>query len=596
MSVFRVFPRLGMALAALAIALMVFMVYQAERTRMESARWVAHTQDVLDQLHEMTEGVSRLGVSQLLFLLSGDDTFIRQRDKLLTRIQDDITDIETLTADNPVQQSRIREIRDRLYKRYAYMKNTERLRRTDGLTSNLYQTFLAGGKQETEAIQALAGKMKLEEQRLLETRSMQVARLYRNELNMLLAVSAVSSLLMLIGFVYTRRQTQAREHAEKQLQVLADSVPGVLYQAKIDADEEESILFLSAGVYRLIGNYDGAFQPSAWIDAILPEDRPGYIAALEAARAARGGFRHEYRMQTNAGKVIWLLHQASIQAQADGSLVSNGYIYDITDQVELKHELQEARKAAESANAAKSLFLATMSHEIRTPMSGVISTLELLEHSRLDDSQRESLGIVRRSSELLLRLLNDILDFSKIEAGKIEPLPEPVSLRRKLEDLYQLDAGYAAGKGISLRCRIDPELSPAVMADPQLLRQILSNLLSNAIKFTRQGSVTMAAELVGRNNGIETVRLSVQDTGVGITPEDQARLFAPFIQAQDAAARSAGGTGLGLSISRRLTEIMGGTIELHSTPGVGTTVSVVLHLPIASGKALAPRHAVDQAR
>lgn len=227
-------------------------------------------------------------------------------------------------------------------------------------------------------------------------------------------------------------------------------------------------------------------------------------------------------------------YQAWIQKQADGSLVSNGYIYNITDQVELKHELQEARKAAETANAAKSRFLATISHEIRTPVSGVISTLELLEHSRLDDSQRENLGIVRRSSELPLRLLNDILDFSKIEAGKVEPLPEPVSLRRKLEGLYQLDAGYAAGKGISLRCSIDPELSPVVMAGPQLLRQILSNLLSNAIKFTKQGSVTIAAELVGRNNGIETVRLSAQDTGVGIMPEDQARLFAPFTQIGDA--------------------------------------------------------------
>lgn len=231
MSVFRVFPRLGMALAALAIALMVFMVYQADITRTSSARWVAHTQEVLGQLHEMNEGISRLGVAQLLFLLSGDDNFIGQRDRHLKRIQDDITDIETLTADNPAQQQRIREIRERLQKRYDYMRNTERIRREEGLTGNLYRTFLAGGRQETEAIQALASQMKAEEQRLLDARSTQGAQLYRNELSILLAVSIVSSVIMLIGFAFSRRQAHAREQAERQLQVLADSLPGALYQA-----------------------------------------------------------------------------------------------------------------------------------------------------------------------------------------------------------------------------------------------------------------------------------------------------------------------------------------------------------------------------
>lgn len=597
MSVFRVFPRLGMALAALAIALMVFMVQQADTSRTTSARWVAHTQAVLEKLHEMNEGINRLGVAQLLYLLSGDDSFIRQRDRTLTSIQAGIADIEGLTADNPLQLRRIREIRERLQKRYAHMQATEQLRRREGLTGDLSPTLLSGGKRETEAIQALAGEMKAEERRLLEARTAQAARTYRNELNTLLAIGVVSSLIILIGYAYSRRQAHARQQAERQLQVLADSLPGVLYQAKIEADGKETLLFLSAGVHRITGQqHASSFQPSAWIDALVPEDRPGYLAALEKARAARGEFRHEYRVRNSQGDVSWVLHQATIQEQADGSLLSHGYVYDITDQVALKRALREAKETAENANSAKSVFLATMSHEIRTPMNGVIGTLELLQHSRLDPQQRQNLGIARRSSESLLRLLNDILDFSKIEAGKVEVIPGPVSLRRKLEDLCQLNVGYAAGKGISLRCRIDPDISPVVLADPLLLRQILSNLLSNAIKFTRQGSVTLAAEFIGRSAGIETVRLSVQDTGVGITPQDQAHLFDPFVQARDPAARSAGGTGLGLSICRRLAEIMGGSIELESAPGIGTTVSVLLALPIGTTEDLPASHALKEAR
>ena len=181
MSVFRVFPRLGMALAALAIALMAFMVHQADTARATSTRWVVHTQEVLEQLHQMNEGLGQLDVAQLLFLLSGEDSFISQRDRTLRLIQADIAEIENLTADNRLQQGRIREIRERLQKRYAHMQATEQIRRREGLSGNLYLTFLAGGKQEKEAIQSLAGDMKADEQRLLETRTARAARTYRNE-------------------------------------------------------------------------------------------------------------------------------------------------------------------------------------------------------------------------------------------------------------------------------------------------------------------------------------------------------------------------------------------------------------------------------
>lgn len=205
LSVSRVFPRLGIALAALVIALMAFMVYQADNTRMSSARRVAHTQAVLAKLGDMNEGISRLGVAQLLFLLSGNDTFVQQRDQVLRRTQADIADIEHLTADNPAQQRRIRDIRERLLVRYRYMQNTERQRRQEGLNGKLYQTFLSAGKQQTEAIQLLGAAMKRDEQQLLDERSAKTVRLYSNQLDTLLAISFCGAMIILIGLVYSRR-------------------------------------------------------------------------------------------------------------------------------------------------------------------------------------------------------------------------------------------------------------------------------------------------------------------------------------------------------------------------------------------------------
>ncbi len=254
---------------------------------------------------------------------------------------------------------------------------------------------------------------------------------------------------------------------------------------------------------------------------------------------------------------------------------------DVTELKRFEHTLQEKNVELAHASEMKSAFLATMSHELRTPLNGILGMLELLSLSRLTGEQRETLEIARESGRGLVRIIDDGLDYAKIEAGKLEIRPEPISIAHLVGRVMCSHRGLGSAKNIVLAQNVDPSLSPSVMADPLRVLQILDNLVSNALKFTAEGTVEIRAELIGRAGSTETICLSVKDTGIGIEPEAQQRLFQPFEQAGPGTARRYGGTGLGLSISRRLAEMMGGTIRLESTPGAGTTVSLTLTLPIS---------------
>lgn len=230
---------------------------------------------------------------------------------------------------------------------------------------------------------------------------------------------------------------------------------------------------------------------------------------------------------------------------------------------------------AEAASKSKTAFLATMSHEIRTPLTGVIGYLTLLSDAGLSPEQSSLLGSAQTSARQLLALVNDVLDFSKIEAGKMQletGRVEPASMAREVLETVR---GQALQKGIVLRVRLSPVLPQAICADPVRLRQILLNLVGNAVKFTGEGSVTLSlswAEDLATDS--RTIRFTVSDTGIGMTPEQRRELFQDYSQANASIARTFGGSGLGLSISARLVRLMGGTIQVRSRPDQGSTFSV----------------------
>ena len=276
-------------------------------------------------------------------------------------------------------------------------------------------------------------------------------------------------------------------------------------------------------------------------------------------------------------------------AEAQAKAIVNSAMV-MSELKETHQQLEKARTDAESASAAKSEFLANMSHEIRTPINGVLGMNEILLRSNLSPTQRRCASIIKNSVEALLQIINDILDFSKIEAGKFQLVAAPFDLRDVVEDVVQLFAENAQRKGVELNVVAGAGCRTHFIGDAGRLRQILANLIGNAIKFTESGEVIVRFDVERDDSDTCNVRFEVEDTGIGIEPEVQKRIFESFTQADSSTERRFGGTGLGLTISSQLVHLMDGELGVRSTPGEGAN----FHFNVNLKSDLAERNALEE--
>ena len=406
-------------------------------------------------------------------------------------------------------------------------------------------------------------------------------------------------------YVALKEDITKRKKAEQDLALLNQLVYGSLESADvgawwIDFSEEDTFHALDTTA-KLIGmpvsqSEDKSYKISAWVEILHktqtldPEYRRMIDETLEQFSGTIAGkyqaYRATYPVALKDGSVRWIVARADVPLRDEKgqALQMTGTLIDISEQMEAEMELAKSKEAAEAATKAKSDFVANMSHEIRTPMNAIIGLDGLLARTELAPRQQDYVKKIGRSARNLLGIINDILDFSKIEAGKLDMEETDFILNDVLGNLSSMIGDKAREKGLELIFNQDREVPVNLVGDPLRLGQILLNLSNNAIKFTEKGEIEVTTKLVGTDARQAMLRFEVRDTGIGLTPEQQARLFQSFTQADTSTTRKYGGTGLGLTISKRLAEMMDGEIGVESEHGKGSTFHFTARLGIGKEK------------
>jgi|GEM_PF-2887035 len=367
----------------------------------------------------------------------------------------------------------------------------------------------------------------------------------------------------------TRRKQASQELADSlaRYQHLSESSPAGVWQV----DAEGRLAYVSPRWIEISG-FNRSKIGTHWTDVVHPDDLNQVEETWRWVRQQGQMLQTEFRFAKPDGQTVWVLCLANPETRVDGEIT--GWIGTVTDITSLKNtaeKLRQASQQAESANIAKSRFLATMSHEIRTPMNGILGMAQLLLDDGLQTGQRNDyVRTILNSGQSLLALLNDILDLSKVEAGKMaleEGIADPGQI---LDECHRLFNESAQSKGLTLT--LDKQNLPhdSFTGDPYRLNQMLRNLINNAIKFTDHGEVQVGCQEISRDDDGVLLEFSVTDTGIGISQEKQQQIFTPFTQADDSTTRVFGGTGLGLSIVASLAELMQGSVGVESEEGVGS--------------------------
>jgi PAS domain S-box-containing protein len=377
--------------------------------------------------------------------------------------------------------------------------------------------------------------------------------------------------------LHVRYEELQKQYARYRL--MADTSPDVMLLKQPGGRRT----YVSAASSELLGLNEEEFLSTPSEEMVHPDDLQRVAELNKNLSTSAPYFRSVHRLRHRAGHYVWVDATFRLTRTSEGEAIVLGMLRDVTDSVHKSEELQKAKAAAESANAAKSEFLANMSHEMRTPLNCIIGYSDILiEEEELPAGQKDMCVRIRTASSGLLSLINDVLDLAKVEAGVIDLKPHKFEVDALVTEAAALVRPIAEKKGLALFVDRDPDVPSALIGDDARIRQVLLNLLGNALKFTEKGNVGLTIKRLTADDGLVLVRFEVADTGIGIPETELGRLFERFVQVDGSAQRRHNGAGIGLSLSKEIVSLMGGRVGAASTLGVGSRFWFDIALPAST--------------
>lgn len=577
MNSLRMKTTIGFALACLIICGGVVSSNLSTSAFIDDAHWMLHTVEVQDQIDELTREFLTAQNNVRGYHMAEQDYYFDLHTRARAKVNTAFVKLRELLADNPMQQKNLDAVESNIDEKFKSWDQSFELHKKEGFKGIAARMRAESGKNQDESIFDALRVLKNTEAKLYQKR-ITAANAQAEQAKLILGISGLLAIVLItFAALLVFRDNRRREMAEAEI----DRFFTLSLDMLCISGQDGYFKRLSPSYTDVLGFSLNELYTKPILEFVHPEDVEPTLKEIERQRRGERviSFENRYRCKDGSYKIL------SWKSVPVGDMMY-AVARDVTQQKDYESELNSAREAAQRALSVKSLFLANMSHELRTPLNGVVGMSDLLARSSLADEQRGFVTAIRGSATILLNIINEILDFSKIEAGRAQLETSDFDLRQLIESRISLVGVMAAEKDLRIEIAIDPRIPNVVRGDSVKLGQVVLNLLSNAVKFTDSGTIQLQSEVLNFSEKEFRIKVSIRDSGIGMSQEQQERLFQPFMQVEEAADRRFGGTGLGLSICKRLIELMGGEIGVESRVGRGSTFWFQVDLQISNQPAI----------